>query len=114
MIPSPPPRDHHTRPDEDKELYRATIGTNTIVPGVEEALLGMRVGGIRQVVVPISLSYPPDDASTKRVGPRPTSFSGERALDFVMTSNDLIDKTLLFNVKLKRVDKPGEKVIGAR
>ena len=98
--------------DEEKELWRPTLGTNSIVPGVEEAILGMRVGGIRQVVVPFDLSYPTDDRDHQRVGPRPTSFSGQRALDFVLTSVDLIDKTLLFNIKLKRIDKAGEQAVG--
>ena len=40
----------------------------------------------------------------RQVGPRPSTFSGQRALDFVLGNRDLIDKTLLFNVKLVRVD----------
>ena len=40
-----------------------------------------------------------------QVGPRPSTFSGQRALDFVLGNRDLIDKTLLINVKLVRVDK---------
>jgi len=41
------------------------------------------------------------------VGPRPSTFSGQRALDFVLENKELIDKTLLFNVKLIRVDAKG-------
>ena len=50
------------------------------------------------------------DPSHDRVGPKPTSFSGSRALDFVLTSkSDNVDKTLLLNFKVVRVDKPGGK-----
>jgi FKBP-type peptidyl-prolyl cis-trans isomerase len=43
------------------------------------------------------------------VGPKPTTFSGQRALNFVLDNQNLIDKTLLINVKLVRVDKNYEK-----
>ena len=33
-----------------------------------------------------------------------STFSGQRALDFVLQNQQLIDKTLLFHVKLVRVD----------
>jgi len=42
----------------------------------------------------------------RRVGPRPSTFDGMRALNFVLENKQgLIDKTLLFNVKLIRIDK---------
>ena len=43
------------------------------------------------------------------MGPKPSTFSGERALDFVLKNNGLVDKTLLFNIELKRVDRPGQR-----
>lgn len=64
---------------------------------------------VRQVVVQQpSIGYPADDPSHERVGPKPSTFSGQRALNFVLQNTELIDKTLLFNVKLVRVDKPGQ------
>lgn len=39
-----------------------------------------------------------------KVGPKPTTFSGMRALNFVL-ENPRVDRTLLFNVKLIQVDK---------
>lgn len=36
---------------------------------------------------------------------RPDSFSGQRALNFVLDNKNLIDKTLLINVKLTKVEK---------
>ena len=35
-------------------------------------------------------------------------FSGRQALNFVLQNKELIDKTLLFNVKVIRIDKPGQ------
>ena len=55
-----------------------------------------------------ALGYPASDPSHDRIGPKPSTFSGKRALNFVLENKELIDKTLLFNVKLIRVDKPGE------
>ena len=79
----------------------------------------MREGGVRQIIFPPELGYPMvgdqrdgrmADPSHARVGPKPTSFSGSRALDFVLTSkSDNVDKTLLLNFKVVRVDKPGGK-----
>lgn len=69
----------------------------------------MKVGTVRQVIVPYGdLSYPANDAAHERVGPKPTTFSGQRALNFVL-ENPRVDRTLLFNVKLVRVDKPDGK-----
>ena len=50
------------------------------------------------------------DPTHDKVGPKPSSFSGSRALDFVLTSKgDQLDKTLLINFKVIRIDKPGGK-----
>ena len=91
--------------DKDLDYARTVIGSGTIVQGLEEALQDMKPGGVRQVVIPYgSLSYPSDDPNHDRVGPKPTTFSGNRALNFVL-DNPRVDRTLLFNVKLIRVDK---------
>ena len=95
--------------DKDIDYFRTVVGSNTIVPGLEKAMLTMKPGGIRQVLVPYGPnSYPADDLEHTRVGPKPTTFSGQRALNFVL-ENPRLDRTLLFNVKLVRVDKGTEK-----
>ena len=82
------------------------IGSHTIVKGLESALVGMKQGGVRQVVVPYGpLSYPSNDPSHDQVGPKPSTFSGQRALNFVL-DNPRVDRTMLFNVKVIRIDKP--------
>jgi len=91
--------------DKDVDYFRTVIGSNKIVPGLEQALTTMKPGGVRQVIVPYGeLSYPPTDLEHELVGPKPTTFSGQRALNFVL-ENPRVDRTLLFNVKLIRVDK---------
>jgi hypothetical protein len=93
--------------DKDLDYSRTVIGSGTVVRALEEALADMKVGAVRQVVVPYTsnLSYPFNDPSHDRVGPKPSTFSGQRALNFVL-DNPRVDRTLLFNVKLIRIDKP--------
>ena len=65
----------------------------------------MKPGGIRQVIIPYGLlSYPSEDKEHDLVGPKLTTFSGVRALIFVL-DNPRVDRTMLFNVKLIRVDR---------
>ncbi|KAG7343973.1 FKBP-type peptidylprolyl isomerase [Nitzschia inconspicua] len=93
----------------DVDFSRTVLGSGEVVKGLENAMRDMKVGGVRQVIVPYgALSYPADDGSHDRVGPKPTTFSGQRALNFVL-DNPRVDRTLLFNVKLIRVDKPDGK-----
>lgn len=87
---------------DNKEFYRFKLGSGSVIAGFDEAVAGMRAGGIRRVVVPVELGYP--DGDFKRTGPRPSTFAGERALDFVLSNRGMIDKTLLFDIELLRVD----------
>jgi len=93
---------------KDEEFLRFELGSGAVIPAIEQGLIGMAEGGVRQIVFPPALGYPADDPSHERVGPKPTTFSGQRALNFVLQNTELIDKTLLINVKLVRVDKPGQ------
>lgn len=91
--------------DKDLDFSRTVMGSGTLVPGVEKALFSMKPGGVRQVIVPYGpLSYPASDLEHTSVGPKPTTFSGQRALNFVL-ENPRVDRTLLFNIKLVRIDK---------
>lgn len=93
----------------DKQLFRFELGKGSAIPAIEEAVASMSEGGLRQLVVEREeLGYPKDDPSHNRVGPKPSSFSGERALANVLTNEYRVDRTLFFNIKLERVDKPGE------
>ncbi|CAM9490336.1 unnamed protein product [Discosporangium mesarthrocarpum] len=95
--------------DESKDAYRFVVGQGTTIPALEQGVMGMKAGGVRQIIVPPELGYPSGDPKHERVGPKPTTFSGSRALDFVLTNPGFIDKTLLINVRMVRIDKPGER-----
>ncbi len=94
---------------QQDEFLRWIVGDGSVIPALDEGVRSMAEGGVRQLVVPPGIGYDPADPSHTRVGPRPTTFSGQRALDFVLQNKDLIDKTLLFNIKVIRVDKGGGK-----
>mmetsp|Transcript_28864 Transcript_28864/g.84614 ORF Transcript_28864/g.84614 Transcript_28864/m.84614 type:complete len:236 (+) Transcript_28864:1-708(+) len=81
------------------------IGDGSVIPAIDEAVRGMRAGGIRRIIVPEEIGYPKD--GFKRVGPKPNTFSGERALDFVLSSSDsaMVDKTLMFDLKLVKINR---------
>lgn len=74
------------------------VGDGSVIPAIDEAIRGMRPGGIRRIIVPEEIGYPKDGFA--RVGPMPSTFSGKRALDFVLSSKDstLMDKTLMFDL----------------
>lgn len=93
----------------DEAFLRFEVGAGKVIPALEEGVLGLGAGGVRQiVVVPGALGYPASDPNHDKVGPKPSTFSGQRALNFVLENKELIDKTLLINVKVIRVDKPGQ------
>ncbi|XP_027100460.1 peptidyl-prolyl cis-trans isomerase FKBP19, chloroplastic-like [Coffea arabica] len=85
----------------DKEFYKFKIGSEEVIPAFQEAVSGMALGGVRRIIVPPELGYPDNDFNKK--GPRPTTFSGQRALDFVLRNQGLIDKTLLFDIELLKI-----------
>ncbi|KAL8106486.1 peptidyl-prolyl cis-trans isomerase FKBP19, chloroplastic [Apium graveolens] len=86
---------------DDKAFYKFKLGSHEVIPAFEEAVSGMSLGGIRRIIVPPELGYPENDYN--KSGPRPTTFSGQRALDFVLRNQGLIDKTLLFDIELIKV-----------
>ncbi|XP_020106368.1 peptidyl-prolyl cis-trans isomerase FKBP19, chloroplastic [Ananas comosus] len=85
----------------DKDFFKFKLGSGQVIPAFEEAIAGMAPGGIRRIIVPPELGYPDNDFN--RLGPRPTTFSGQRALDFVLRNQGLIDKTLLFDIELLKI-----------
>eukprot|EP00271_Cylindrocystis_brebissonii_P020455 TRINITY_DN677_c0_g1_i4.p1 TRINITY_DN677_c0_g1~~TRINITY_DN677_c0_g1_i4.p1 ORF type:complete len:315 (-),score=66.63 TRINITY_DN677_c0_g1_i4:558-1502(-) len=85
----------------EKEFFRFQVGRGQVIEAFEEAVASMHVGGVRRIIVPPELGYPNNDFNQK--GPRPITFSGQRALDFVLKNQGLIDKTLLFDIELLRI-----------
>ena len=58
---------------KDKDFFRFTLGRGQVIPAFEEAVLTMKEGGIRRIVVPVELGYP--DFDMNKLGPTPTTFS---------------------------------------
>jgi len=90
----------------EKDYFRWVVGSGSAVAALDECVQYMKEGGVTQVIVPAELGYPSGgDTEHAIVGPKPTTFSGLRALNFVLDNQNLIDKTLLINIRLIRVDK---------
>ena len=90
--------------NEDKEFFRFRADDLDVLPAFREAIVGMKVGGIRRIIVPPNsgLAYP-ENKNWKKMKPKPNNFSGERALGFVLENQGMIDKTLLFDIELMDV-----------
>lgn len=75
--------------DESAPPFVFRIGDPNVVPGVNEAIVGMRVGGFRRVVVPPNLAYQSPDMK-----PPVTEFFARRRLLSVLRTNR--DATIVF------------------
>jgi hypothetical protein len=92
----------------EPEFFRWVVGGGGVVGALDQGVQTMKEGGVTQIIVPAELGYPASgDSEHDLVGPKPTTFSGMRALNFVLDNKNLIDKTLLINIRLVRVDKKG-------
>eukprot|EP00536_Pseudo-nitzschia_multiseries_P005559 jgi/Psemu1/303433/fgenesh1_kg.105_\ len=75
------------------------------IAGLDEGIRGMRVGGIRRIVIPPSLAYVEglnDDGSSP--GPVPPGFGPKQRIRRVMENRmDVPDESFLLDVKLTRI-----------
>ena len=60
-------------PPAAEDFLRFSLGDGSVVAGFEEAVTGMKPGGVRRVIVPVELGYPGGDYN--KVGPKPSTFS---------------------------------------
>jgi len=94
---------------ETDEPYRFRLGKGEAIAAFDEAVAGMKVGGVRRVEIPGELEevlgYSKDYSVRYVRGPEPTTFGGKRALDFVLDNKTLRDfnRTLLFDIRLDNV-----------
>jgi len=96
----------------DAEYLRWRLGDGTVIPALDEAVLGMRAGGVRRLLVqPGKFSYPADERGrlffNRGMGPVPSTFSGKRALDQCLTNVSGQDRSLVFDVELLQVSASG-------
>eukprot|EP00793_Prasinoderma_coloniale_P000799 PRCOL_00003949-RA len=105
--------------DVDATFLRFTLGDGSMIGAVEGALLsGMRVGGVRRVIIfPGAASYPgmlPNDKGRNwsQLGPAPETLSGRRSLDFVAKNTANVDKSLLMDIELLGVGEGARAVRG--
>ena len=89
----------------ESDNFRWVLGSGNAIAALDEGVQYIKEGGVAQIIVPAELGYPVGDSDHQIVGPRPTTFSGQRALNFVLDNKNLIDKTLLINIRLVRIDK---------
>jgi len=52
-----------------RKSHTWTVGDGTVVAGVDEAVVGMRPGGVRTVIIPPDLHYGPDGYGNGAVPP---------------------------------------------
>lgn len=88
------------------------VGDGRAIPAFDEAVRGMRVGGVRRIEIPGELEEVLGYSRNKGarydgVGPKPSTFGGQRALDFVLDNETLQDfnRSLLFDIRLSSVRK---------
>ena len=63
-----------------------TVGSGAALPGLEEAVLGMKKGGVRRVVVPTRLSYTQPLKSSP--GPVPDDYGARRQIERELAKMD--------------------------
>lgn len=105
-----------TQQSKNVEPFSFVLGSQTVIPAFEEAVRGMRVGGVRRIEIDGSipgLSYPRPrserfiQGNQYRFGPQPPDLGAQRALDFVLDNPTLSDfnRTLLMDIRLVGVRK---------
>ena len=97
---------------DDDDPYRLSLGRGDVIEGLEAGLQGMRVGGVRRIVVPSALAY-----ADRSQEPIPRSFAFQQRLySTVLNDNrrsreaaalgaDLVGK-VMFDVKVLAIRPP--------
>mmetsp|Transcript_56989 Transcript_56989/g.185205 ORF Transcript_56989/g.185205 Transcript_56989/m.185205 type:complete len:289 (+) Transcript_56989:51-917(+) len=86
------------------ETYRVTLGSHDVPVAVEQAMEGMRAGGVRKVEMPPQLGF-----QTSEWKPEPSNFSGKQRMERyrkLLTGNGLqagYNAAILFEVEVIRV-----------
>ncbi|GHP09465.1 hypothetical protein PPROV_000820000 [Pycnococcus provasolii] len=96
-----------TRQTDEPFVFR--VGKGEAIKAFDEAVLGMKEGGLRRFEIPgelvDELAYTLNPKTRYDRGPVPVTFAGRRALDFVLDSSTLkpFNRTLLFDVRVSNI-----------
>lgn len=90
------------------EPFTFRLGKDEVIPAFDEAVAGMKAGGIRRVEIDgriPELGWPRDRNRRYIQGPKPHDFDGQRSLDFVLDNDTLQDfnRTMLIDIKLLNI-----------
>ncbi|CAJ1952308.1 unnamed protein product [Cylindrotheca closterium] len=85
-----------TKQDTEFNELAWTIGSGEILPGLEEAMMGMHKNGLRRIEVPSTQVFPAKKADQL---PLPTTKDGKRIFERLFKT----DATLLFEVLVTRI-----------
>ena len=58
------------------------LGWLQVIPAFEEAIVGMKPGGVRRIIVPVELGYPGQPPDFNKLGPAPGNFSVSLTLQY--------------------------------
>lgn len=90
--------------DVPTEPFRVRVGDPDVIPGLSDALVGVRAGGKRRALIPPALGYagaPGGDAkAASRLQPQPPTFATRRQL------LNHTKEPLLFEIQVVKVAKP--------
>lgn len=92
-----------------EDPFRLDLGTGTVIPGLEEGLIGMKPGGRRRIVVPSAVGY-----TSRKLEPIPREFSNKQRLYTTVMNSERIERerqalgadlagVVVFDVELLRV-----------
>lgn len=89
---------YSTKDDTDFNELAWTIGSGELVPGLEDAMVGMRKGSIRRIEVPSTAVFAARDANQLPL-PKASNKDGNRRLSNLFKT----DATLIFEVLVTRI-----------
>jgi hypothetical protein len=73
--------------EQDDDPYRFEMGSGVMIQGLEEGMVGMKVGGKRRIVIPSAVGY-----TNKSLEPIPRDFGNRQRLYTTVMNNVRIDR----------------------
>lgn len=87
----------------DSVPFIFTVGDGTAIAGLDEAVRGMKIGGVRRILIPPSLAYV-QGLEDGKPGPIPVGFGPRQQMRRVMTvRKDVPGEYIYLEVQLTRM-----------